>query len=55
MFDNHQDYLDRCGAKALVPEMDRPRVSVQRLPPDSIKRRLGIASPRADRNHQHSA
>ena len=41
-FDNYQDYLDLYGAERLIPEMSRPRISAQRLLPETIKARLGI-------------
>ena len=40
-FDNHQEYLDLYGAERLIPEMNAPRISSQRLVPDSIKAKLG--------------
>ena len=43
-FDNYQDYLDLCGVDRIIPEMDRPRISSQRLVPDAIKLRFGIAN-----------
>jgi len=42
-FDNFQEYLDLYGAERIIPEMDRPRISSQRLVPEAIKARLGIA------------
>ena len=49
-FDNFQDYLDRYGAERIIPEMSAPRISSQRLLPDAIRARLGIAgdAPRFD-------
>jgi hypothetical protein len=41
-FDNHQEYLDLYGAERIIPEMNTPRISTQRLLPDAIKARLGI-------------
>lgn len=41
-FDNYQEYLDLYGAERIVPEMDRLRISSQRLLPASLKHRLGI-------------
>ncbi len=42
VFDNYQGYIDLYGAERIIPEMDRPRISSQRLVPDAIKARLGI-------------
>ena len=42
-FDNYQEYLDLYGAERIIREMDRPRISTQRLVPETIKTRLGIA------------
>ncbi len=47
-FDNYQEYLDLYGAERIIPEMDRPRISAQRLVPDHIKARLGIVEPEVD-------
>ena len=47
-FDNHPEYLDLYGAERLIPEMPRPRITAQRLVPDAIKARLGIAIEVAD-------
>ena len=41
-FDNYAEYLDLYGAERIIPEMDRPRISSQRLLPKAIKARLGI-------------
>ncbi|MEM6460857.1 MAG: Hint domain-containing protein [Pseudomonadota bacterium] len=41
-FDNHQDYLDLYGAERTIAEMERPRISAQRLVPEAIKRKIGI-------------
>ncbi|MEM6460855.1 MAG: hypothetical protein AAF724_02955, partial [Pseudomonadota bacterium] len=41
-FDNHQDYLDLYGAERTIEEMERPRISAQRLVPEAIKRKIGI-------------
>jgi len=48
-FDNYKEYVDLYGAERIIPEMDRPRISAQRLVPEAIKARLGIA-PIADAN-----
>jgi hypothetical protein len=42
MFDNHVEYLALYGAERIVPEMDVPRVTSQRLLPDAIKVQLEI-------------
>lgn len=47
-FDNYQDYLDLYGAERVVAEMPRPRVSSQRMLPDALRARLGIAPFGAD-------
>ena len=39
-FDNHQDYLDLYGTERLITEMNRPRISSQRLVPKAVKDRL---------------
>lgn len=41
-FDNYQEYLDRYGCDRLIPEMKRPRISAQRLLPQSLRAKLGI-------------
>jgi hypothetical protein len=41
-FDNHQKYLDLYGVERIIPEMNTPRISTQRLLPNAIKTRLGI-------------
>ena len=47
-FDNYREYLDLYGAERIIPEMDRPRISAQRVVPDHIKARLGIVEPEVD-------
>lgn len=41
-FDNYAEYIDLFGAERIIPEMDRPRISSQRLLPQTIRERLGI-------------
>ncbi len=41
-FDNYQEYLDLYGAERFIPEMERPRISSQRLLPQAIRERLGF-------------
>jgi hypothetical protein len=41
-FDNYQEYLDLYGVERIIPEMNRVRISSQRLLPDAIKARLQI-------------
>lgn len=43
-FDNFQEYLDLYGSEQRIPELDCPRISSQRLVPDEIRARLGIAA-----------
>jgi len=48
-FDNYQEYVSLYGCERIIPEMDRPRISDQRLVPDAIRARLGIpAAPEFD-------
>jgi hypothetical protein len=48
-FDNFQEYVDLYGCERIIPEMDRMRISAQRLVPDAIRARLGIpAEPEFD-------
>ncbi len=47
-FDNYQEYVDLYGAERIVHEMDRPRISSQRLVPEAIRARLGIVEPEID-------
>lgn len=42
-FDNFGEYLDLYGVEQIIPEMNRPRISSQRLLPDAIKARLRIS------------
>jgi hypothetical protein len=42
-FDNHEEYLELYGVESHIPKMQPPRISAQRLLPDAIKTRLGIA------------
>lgn len=42
-FDNYQEYLDLYGAERVVVEMPRPRVSAQRMLPDALRAKLGLA------------
>ncbi len=44
-FDNYQEYLDLYGAERIIPEMERPRISSQRLLPQAIRERLDIGLP----------
>ena len=44
-FDNHQEYLDLYGAERIIPEMQMPRITSQRLVPTHLKQSLGIAEP----------
>ena len=48
VFDNYQSYLEIYGADRLIPEMNRPRISSQRLVPGTIRDRLGIADQHVD-------
>jgi hypothetical protein len=41
-FDNFDEYLDLYGTDRIIPEMDRPRISAQRMLPVAIKARLGL-------------
>jgi len=41
-FDNYAEYLDLYGVERIIPEMDRPRISSQRLLPEALRARLGI-------------
>lgn len=50
-FDNHQEYLDLYGAERIIPEMNTPRISTQRLLPDAIKARLEIVDQSIEFNH----
>ncbi|MEM9970953.1 MAG: Hint domain-containing protein [Pseudomonadota bacterium] len=43
-FDNYAEYLDLYGADALIPAMDRPRISSARMLPENIKARLAPAT-----------
>ena len=54
-FDNYQEYLDLYGAERIIAEMDRPRISAQRLLPDAIKARLGIVETDIDFDQPLSA
>jgi len=47
-FDNYQEYVDLYGTERIIPEMDRPRISSQRMLPDAITARLGIVAPGID-------
>ena len=49
-FDNYAEYLELYGAERIIPEMDRMRISSQRLVPDAIKARLGIREAQIDWN-----
>jgi len=42
-FDNYAEYPELYGIERIIPEMRAPRISAQRLLPDAIKARLGIA------------
>ena len=42
-FDNYAEYEALYGAERIVPEMARPRISSQRLLPESIRAKLNIA------------
>jgi len=44
MFDNHAEYLDLYGTEKLVPELDLPRISAQRLLPAATRAKLGMAT-----------
>jgi len=46
VFDNYQEYLDLYGVERIIPEMNRPRISSQRMVPPVIKDRLRIATNR---------
>lgn len=39
-FQNYQQYLDLYGAEALIPQMERPRISSARMLPSSVTSRL---------------
>jgi hypothetical protein len=41
-------YLDLFGTERIISEMDRPRIGTQRLLPEAIRARLGIADADAD-------
>ena len=41
-FDNHGEYLEHYGVERIIPGMDRPRISAQRLLPEARRARLGI-------------
>ena len=43
-FNNHAEYLALYGAERIIPEMRAPRITAQRLLPQAIKARLGIAA-----------
>jgi hypothetical protein len=43
-FDNYDEYLSLYGIERIIPEMDRMRISSQRLLPETIKARLGITN-----------
>jgi hypothetical protein len=45
VFDNYDEYLALYGVERIIPEMRKHRISTQRLLPDAIKARLGIAHP----------
>lgn len=47
-FDNYQEYLDLYGAERIIPEIPQPRISSQRLLPDAIRQKLGIATRPAE-------
>lgn len=47
-FDNFAEYLELYGVERIVPEMDMPRVTTQRLLPDALRARLGIAVESCD-------
>lgn len=44
VFDNYQEYLDLYGVERIVPEMNRPRISAQRLLPAKLRNRLGLSN-----------
>ena len=41
-FDNYQEYLDLYGVERIIPEMAAPRITSQRLLPQSLKAKLGL-------------
>ena len=47
-FDNYAEYLDLYGEDSMVEEMHRLRISSQRLVPQAIRTRLGIAGAAFD-------
>lgn len=46
-FDNYQEYLELYGVEGLISQMSLPRVSSQRLLPETLKARLGIRGAEA--------
>ncbi|MFW2545141.1 Hint domain-containing protein [Primorskyibacter sp. 2E107] len=42
-FDNYAEYLELYGVERVIPEMRAHRITTQRLLPDAIRTRLGIA------------
>jgi len=42
-FANYQEYLEMYGSEVSVPEMARPRITSQRMLPESLRARLGIS------------
>ncbi len=45
-FENYQDYVDMYGAERIIPQMDMPRISSQRMVPLSLRARLNICPDR---------
>lgn len=43
-FDNYAEYLELYGAERIIPDMAAPRISSQRMLPESLRTRLGIAA-----------
>lgn len=44
-FDNYDDYLALYGADRIVPEVNLPRISSQRMLPQFLKSKLGLETP----------
>ncbi len=47
-FDNYAEYVELYGVERIVPEMKAPRITSQRLLPEALRHRLGIATQSID-------